>query len=92
MFAEQLQAADDAELSEWAASYWTAWHKLTRDRPLGAMGGAGNIPWSSIERYASHDGFDADVLARMMWAMDDVYLGWLADQMKKPTEKPSNAN
>lgn len=92
MFAERLEAAQDAELSEWASGYWLAWHKLSKDRPLGAMGGAGNIPWSSIERYARRDSFDADVLARMMWAMDDVYLSWLSDQMNKQTEKPADAS
>lgn len=87
MFADRLEAAQDAELSEWASSYWLAWHKLTKDRPLGAMGGAGNIPWSSIERYADGNAFDADVLARMMWAMDDVFLAWLGEQQKKPQKE-----
>ena len=66
--------------------YWVAWHALTSDRPLGAMGGAGRIPFSKIQDYADRNGFeDADLLARMLWAMDDVYLPWLAEQIKSKT-------
>ncbi len=47
------------------------------------MGGAGRIPWRSIRDYAYDFLFeDAGQLARMMWAMDDVYLRWLDDERK----------
>lgn len=77
---------DEVELTEWAQGYWSAWHRLTHDRQLGAMGGAGRIPWSSIDVYADKHGFDADLLSRMMWAMDDVYLVWLGEQQKKASD------
>lgn len=51
---------------------------------MGAMGGAARIPWTSIERYAATRGFDDDLLARMMWAMDGVYLEWLNEKQKTP--------
>lgn len=80
-----MDIPEDAELSEASQGYWSAWQLLTNDRPLGAMGGAGRIPWSSIERYAEKHLFDdAEILARMMWAMDGVYLEWLAEKQKKP--------
>lgn len=46
------------------------------------MGGASRIPWSSIERYAISRGFDDELLSRMIWSMDDVYLEWLAEKQK----------
>ncbi|HEX4302830.1 MAG TPA: hypothetical protein VHZ78_08550 [Rhizomicrobium sp.] len=82
-----VEIPDDAELTDVASEYWDAWHLLTTDRPLLAMGGAGRIPWSSIERYAARNGVeDARLLARMLWAMDVVYLDWLADQVKRHAE------
>jgi hypothetical protein len=84
-FAEALEMPEDAELTDVASGYWNAWHFLSSDRPLGAMGGAGRIPGSLIENYAEKNQFeDAELLARMMWAMDDVYLEWLAEKQKTP--------
>lgn len=83
-FAEDLEMPEGAELSEHAQGYWSAWHRLTHDRQMGAMGGASRIPWSSIERYADSRGFDDEILARMCWAMDDVYLELLAEKQKAP--------
>jgi hypothetical protein len=83
-FAEALELPEGAELTDIAGGYWSAWHRLTNDRQMGAMGGASRIPWSSIERYASSRGLDDEVLARMCWAMDDVYLEWLAEKQKTP--------
>lgn len=84
-FAEALEMPEGAELGDDAVSYWSAWHLLSSDRPLGAMGGAGRIPWSTIDQYAEKNLFeDAAVLARMLWAMDDEYLTWLAEKQKTP--------
>jgi hypothetical protein len=75
-------------LSDTSHGYWTAWHLLSADRPLGAMGGAGRIPWSSIARYAAANLFeDAELLARMLWAMDAVYLEWLTEKQKTEAER-----
>jgi hypothetical protein len=75
--------ADDDQVAEANVSYWVAWHCLTSDRPMGAMGGAGRIPWSVIDRYAERNLFDdSDHLARILLVMDDVYLTWLADEAK----------
>ena len=79
----QYEVPEEAELSEAAIGYWIAWHALTSDRPMGAMGGAGRIPWSVIDRYAERNLFDdVDQLSRILWAMDDVYLEWMAEQAK----------
>lgn len=88
-FAQTLELPEGAELGDAYFSYWEAWHFLTSDRPLGAMGGAGRIPYSVIERYAETHLFDdADQLARMLWAMDDVYLAWMAEQAKSKASDP----
>ncbi|WP_185982979.1 phage tail assembly chaperone [Aureimonas mangrovi] len=57
--------------------FWEAFHELSTDRPIG-MAGAGPIPFTSIDRYASRFGFDDanefDRLLRMIRAMDQEYL------------------
>jgi hypothetical protein len=84
--AAALEISEDEQLSEAALSYWTAWHFLTSDRPMGAMGGAGRIPFSVIDRYAEKNLFeDTELLARMLWAMDDVFLTHLVEQSKRRT-------
>lgn len=64
---------------------------LTHERPLGAMGGAGRIPLAAIRREAARLGFDdedaEDQLVRMLWKMDDVYLEWLDEEMKRKLKK-----
>jgi hypothetical protein len=81
----------DAELTDFAAPYFAAWRVLANDRPMGAMGGAGRIPLASIRRDATRFGFDGEdaeeTFARMMWAMDDVYLAWL-DERQREQGKP----
>jgi len=78
-------------LSEWAKPYWSAWHRLSTDRPFGAMGGAGRIPWSVIAGYVDRR-FPRDLemterYARILWSMDDIYLQWLAEQQKANEKK-----
>jgi hypothetical protein len=87
-FADQIEADADVELTEWALPYWAAWHSLATERPFGAMGGAGRIPWSAIDRYADKSGFETDHLSRMLWAMDVVFLEWLAEKQKTESTKP----
>ncbi len=58
---------------------------------MGAMGGAGRIPLSVITRYAEKNLFeDEQHLARMLWAMDDVYLEVLAERSKRNTTAPES--
>lgn len=80
--AASIEIPEDAELSDVARGYWSAWHLLSADRPFGAMGGAGRIPWRSIRDHADDYWFDAEQLARLLWAMDGVYLDWLSDRQK----------
>lgn len=85
--AASIEVPEDAELSDVALGYWRAWHTLSSDRPLGAMGGAGRIPWRSIRDYAEDWLFDVDRLERMLKAMDEVYLSWLADEQKAAADR-----
>lgn len=82
-FAAAIDVSEDAEVAEANSGYWSAWHILTHDRQFGAMGGANRIPWASIESFAETAQFnDSFLLARMMWAMDEVFLPWLNEQQK----------
>lgn len=65
---------------------WRAFSALSSDRPLGALGGCGPIPWSCIERYADRHGIvGSDALDRfeaLIRAQDRVYLDDAAARMK----------
>ncbi len=71
--------------------YWRAFNELSSDRPLGSSGGAGSIPWTAIDRYATRHGIgDPDAFDRFMSlirAMDRVYLDYAADQAKEGERK-----
>ncbi|WCS27786.1 hypothetical protein LOK46_13480 [Methylobacterium sp. NMS14P] len=64
-----------------------AFTELSSDRRLGALGGCGPIPWSSIELYARRlDIADLDEFerfARLIRAQDRVYLADMAEKQKK---------
>ncbi|HEX2554252.1 MAG TPA: hypothetical protein VHL98_11150 [Microvirga sp.] len=66
---------------------WDAFNDLSSDRPFGAMGGAGRIPWSSIDRYAARHGIDDpdafDRFKRLLGAMDRAYLDHEAERAKQ---------
>ncbi|WP_442785934.1 phage tail assembly chaperone [Methylobacterium sp. C25] len=66
-----------------------AFWSLSPDRPLGALGGCGHIPWSSIERYAARHGItDPDAFERfeaLIGAQDRVYLKDVAAKAKIAT-------
>lgn len=64
-----------------------AFSELSSDRPLGALGGVGPIPWSSLERYAARfeieDLDEFERFARLIRAQDRVYLADMAEKQKK---------
>ncbi len=68
------------------AFFAEAFNDLSSDRPLGAMGGAGPIPWTAIDRYADRHGLDDpdvfDEFRRLIRAQDRVYLDDVAEKMK----------
>lgn len=68
------------------ADYYSAFWKLSTDRPIGM--GVGQIPWSSLDRYAQREGIDEDEFVRFEYlirVMDDAYL----EHANKP--KPKDA-
>jgi hypothetical protein len=69
-----------------AQFYLDAFEALTTERQLGAMGGAGNIPWSKAMLFAQASGIESaderDRFWRMLHALDEEYLGWLAEKQK----------
>lgn len=91
MVAERLvEQGDPVDPLPWCRWAWRAWHALTDDRQWrsGGMGPAipCNIPWSAVAAYADRHGHDADVLFRLIRAMDGVFAEWWREQVKD-TEK-----
>lgn len=78
--------ADRPELEPHLVCYSEAFADLSTDRPLGAMGGAGPIPWSAIDRYAARHEIDDldefDRFRRMIRAQDRAYLDHVAEEAK----------
>ena len=64
-----------------------AFHELSSDRPLGALGGCGPIAWTAIERYAARYGLDDleefERFARLIRAQDREYLKNAAEQAER---------
>ncbi|WP_232629164.1 phage tail assembly chaperone [Methylobacterium sp. Leaf118] len=80
--------AERPELWPHLAFYSEAFADLSADRQLGAMGGAGQVPWSSIDRYADRyeidDLDDFDRFRRMIRAQDRIYLEHMAKSSRQP--------
>lgn len=78
---------DRPELEPHLTLFSEAFSDLTTDRQLGAMGGAGPIPWSAIDRYAARheidDLDDFDRFRRMIRAQDRTYLEHMAEEAKR---------
>lgn len=61
---------------------------------MGAMGGAGGIPWTAIDRYADrHEVEDFDLFKAIIKALDGAYLEHVGEKMKrkKPGETKAKA-
>lgn len=59
---------------------------------MGAMGGAGGIPWTAIDRYADrHEVEDFDGFKAILKALDSVYLEHLGERTKSKGEKKPRA-
>lgn len=63
-----------------------AFAALSTDRPLGALGGVGAIPWTALDRYAARHGIDDpdefERFQRLIRAQDRAYLGHMAETAK----------
>ena len=78
------------EIEPGAALYLDAFWDLSGDRQIGAMGGAGRIPFLARDRWAQRQGLDDDafeMLSHVLRALDDVYLKHLAEQAKRATKR-----
>lgn len=68
---------------------WTAFQRLSRDRPVGFS--IGPIPWASIDRYAARYGpHDADAFERferLIAAMDAVVMRRAAEKAAEDASK-----
>jgi hypothetical protein len=81
---------DEPELAAGSEFHLEAFNALTTDRQIGAMGGAGPIPWSSMDRYAARHEITGDAydhFLRMLKALDGAYLAFLAEQAQRERER-----
>lgn len=80
-------------LDEVEMMYWNHFQELQSERPIGGMGGAGAIPWSSIDRYAERFGFLGegyrDFLSVIRF-LDNKWLSMMHEKQEK--EKAKNKN
>lgn len=99
--AAALAAASEADRPEshpWLDWIWTAWNRLSDERPsevIGmamAMGGMSirskplRIPWTSVlawSRYHGHSPDDLAFLDHCICEMDTEYMNWWAEQQKQ---------
>jgi hypothetical protein len=68
-----------------AQFYMDAFWDLSGDRQLGAMGGAGRIPFTALDRWAERHGVEGrqfDLLRAVIRRLDDIYLERLAEQIR----------
>lgn len=75
--------------------YWYAFQELQSERPLGAMGGAGAIPWSCIDRYAERHGFiEGGYLQfhRIIRFLDNKWLAMMHEQQEKERKKSKSTS
>jgi hypothetical protein len=72
---------ESAEWPEWAGTIVEAFYDLKECRQYGAMGGAGEIPWTAVNEWALRHGIEGEefsYLKRAIRALDHVYLADLA--------------
>ena len=77
-------------LDEVETMYWQHFQELQSERPLGGMGGAGAIPWSSIDRYAERFGFIGDAYMQFVSIirfLDNLWLKAMHDKQEKEKAK-----
>ncbi len=72
------------------ALYWRAFNELSTDRPLGAMGGRGPIPWTAISEWARRhhlpDG-EFDDFVTLVRAADNAWLTEMAARDREAAKK-----
>lgn len=71
---------------------WGAFWSLSGDRPVGAMGGCGAIPFTSIDRYAARYGIeDADDFDRFHTLIRRMDAAFIADAVQKTKTETGGA-
>lgn len=81
--AAQGKKPQPPEIDEHLQIYWQAWLDLKNDRHYDGMGGATPILYQALSQYARDFdivGDDLKRFVRLMRAMDNEYLSWLAEQ------------
>lgn len=73
---------EEAEPADWHPLYWRAWAALRYDRPYGAMGGEGPVPYAAISGYAKDHGIagnDFRTFHILFAAIDAEWLDYVAE-------------
>ena len=78
---------DRPRVAEHLAWVYQAFWDLHGDRQIGAMGGVGQIPFASIDRYAARscvdDGDDFTRFMALLRRIDGEYLTHVAEKLNK---------
>lgn len=82
---KEMPVLDDVEML-----YWNSFQELQSERPIGGMGGAGSIPWTSIDRYAERFGFTGAYYQQfhsVMRFLDNKWLSMMHEKQEKERKK-----
>jgi hypothetical protein len=79
------------EIEEHLVFVWNAFWAISSDRPIGAMGGIGSIPFAAIDRYASRYGIDGrdefDRFHTLIKRLDAVFIATANEKAAEEAKK-----
>jgi hypothetical protein len=76
-------APPDFEPEPWHGLYWRAWQALRFDRPYGALGGEGYIPYTVLRTWARDHDIEGEELDLFLRFMGEIDAEWLKHQASK---------
>jgi hypothetical protein len=82
---------DKPEIEEHLVFVWNAFWAISGDRPIGAMGGIGSIPFAVIDRYAVRYGVDGrdefDRFHSLIKRLDAVFIAKATEKAAEEAKK-----
>ena len=92
-FEDKLRERAVPKVPGWAQIYVKAWSDLEHDRSLGHGGGMTRIHYASISQYGRDMGLSGSALQRLalfVRELDEEYLSFVSEQIKKAQEAAKN--
>ena len=90
---DKLRERSVPKVPGWAQIYVKAWSDLEHDRSLGHGGGMTRIHYASISQYGRDMGLSGSALQRLalfVRELDEEYLSFVSEQIKKAQEAAKN--